>query len=330
MGIPEGVTLVVGGGFHGKSTLLAAVARGVYNHVPGDGRETVVARADALQLRAEPGRPVERANISPFVDRLPFGKDTGSFSTDNAAGSTSMASNIAEALEAGTSLLVLDEDTAAINFLVRDARMQRLVDDADEPITAFVDVVRSLFEEHRVSTMIATGGLGDYLDVADTVIAMREYRPSVASDRARQVTRALPSQRPREGAHRIGQVTKRSVAPESIDPQRRGKTRIRARGREVIEFGATNIDLAALGQIVDAGQVRAIADLIVYCWHRRYFEDDAALTDAIARGLADAERRGLDTLAPHGESGDYAMPRLHEAAGALNRLRGLRVKQIGG
>ena len=329
MGIPAGVTLIVGGGFHGKSTLVNAIARGVYDQVPGDGRESVVTRGDAFVVRAEPGRPVERANIDAFISNLPFAKDTTSFTTDSASGSTSMAANIVEALEAGSGLLIIDEDTAASNFLVRDARMQRLVPDEAEPITPFVDLARVLHDEHRVSTIIAIGGSGDYFDVADTVIAMRDYLPRVVTEEARKIARELPSQRRREGRRRLGPVTRRSVVPESVDPQRRGRERVRARGREEIEFGSATIDVSSLDQLVDPGQTRAIADLLSYCWHRRFFEDEAGLADALARGLADAARRGLDTISPHGEAGDYAMPRLLEAVAALNRLRGLRVKQIG-
>ena len=190
IGIPEGVTLIVGGGYHGKSTLLDALARGVYPHIPGDGRDYAVTRAGAMKIRAEDGRRVERVDISPFITHLPFGKETRSFSTERASGSTSQAANIIEALEAGASVLLIDEDTSATNFMVRDSRMQRLVPKEMEPITPLVDQVRNLYREHRVSTIIVMGGNSDYFEVADTIIAMHEYAPRVVTEEAR--SRAVP------------------------------------------------------------------------------------------------------------------------------------------
>src|SRR5215207_333693 len=180
MGIPEGVTLVAGGGFHGKSTLLSALSLGVYDHVPGDGRELVVARADAVKIRAEDGRSVAGVDISGMIGELPGGRPTTSFSTTNASGSTSQAANIAEAVEIGTSLLLVDEDTSATNFMIRDERMRELVQ--KEPISPFIDLVRPLRDALGVSTVVVVGGVGDYLDVADQVILMEDYEPRDATE----------------------------------------------------------------------------------------------------------------------------------------------------
>ena len=177
MGIPLGITLIVGGGFHGKSTLLRALERGVYNHIPGDGRELVATEATAVKVRAEDGRSVVGVDISPFIGQLPGGLETRWFTTENASGSTSQAANIAEALEAGSRLLLVDEDTSASNFMIRDRRMQALIEKRHEPITPFVDQVQGLYRQHRVSTVLVMGGSGDYFDVADTVIAMVDYMP---------------------------------------------------------------------------------------------------------------------------------------------------------
>ncbi len=190
MGIPEGVTVVVGGGFHGKSTLLAALAWGVYDHAAGDGRELVVARADAVVIRAEDGRSVSGVDISAMIGELPGGKPTDDFSTPNASGSTSQAANIAEAIEVGTSLLLVDEDTSATNFMVRDERMRALV--RKEPIAPFIDLVRPLHRALGISTIVVVGGVGDYLDVADRVILMEDYRATDATDRAREVRDRFP------------------------------------------------------------------------------------------------------------------------------------------
>ncbi len=144
MGIPAGVTLIVGGGYHGKSTLLSALERGVYNHIPGDGRELVVTDPTAVKIRAEDGRRVEGVDIRPFINNLPDHSNAAAFRTDNASGSTSQAANIIEALEVGAKTLLLDEDTCATNLMIRDARMQSLVEKSGEPITPFIDRVRQL------------------------------------------------------------------------------------------------------------------------------------------------------------------------------------------
>jgi predicted ABC-class ATPase len=185
LGIPHGITLIVGGGFHGKSTLLHALERGVYNHIPGDGRERVATLENAVKVRAEDNRSIAKVNISPFIDRLPFGRDTVSFSTENASGSTSQAANIIEALECGTKLLLIDEDTSATNFMIRDERMQALVATDKEPITPLLHRVRELYEQHSVSSVIVMGGSGDYFDVADTVIMMDAYEPRDVTNEAR-------------------------------------------------------------------------------------------------------------------------------------------------
>src|SRR5215217_1554046 len=190
MGVSEGVTLVAGGGFHGKSTLLSALSWGVYNHVPEDGREFVVARGDAVKVRAEDGRSVSGVDISAMIGELPGGRTTEAFSTPNASGSTSQAANIAEALEVGTSLLLVDEDTSATNFMIRDERMRELV--RREPISPFIDLVRPLHRSLDVSTVVVVGGVGDYLDVADRVILLEDYMPSDATPRSREVTEKFP------------------------------------------------------------------------------------------------------------------------------------------
>ena len=179
--------------------------------------------------------------------------------------------------------------------------------------------------------MLAIGGSGDYLDVADTVIAMRSYRPRLVTTEAREVARELPTGRTREVRSQLGVITKRSAAPESVDPSRRGRERVHARGLKAIELGETRVDLSALDQLADVGQTRAIGDLIAYCLRRGYFDGDTPIVDVLARGLADVGVRGLAILAPYrSEGGDFARPRLHEAVAALNRLRGLRAKQVGG
>ena len=167
MGIPKGITLIVGGGYHGKSTLLKALELGVYNHIEGDGREYVITEQSAVKIRAEDGRSIRNTDISTFINNLPNGRDTVSFSTEDASGSTSQAANVIEAIESGTSLFLIDEDTSATNFMIRDELMQRVVNRHQEPITPFIERVRSLYEEHGISSIIVAGSSGSYFHVAD-------------------------------------------------------------------------------------------------------------------------------------------------------------------
>jgi len=329
LGIPEGVTLVVGGGYHGKSTLLRALERGVYPHVPGDGREGVVTRGDAVTIRAEDGRRVERVDLSGFIGRLPGGRVAGAFTSDDASGSTSQAANIVEALEAGSRLLLLDEDTSATNFMVRDARMQALVPKEREPITPFVDRVREL-AGLGVSTVLVMGGSGDYLDAADTVIEMRAFQPHAVTEAAREVARAHPTGRTTERAAPFALPEPRVPLPGSLDASKgRRELRIAVHGRELLEFGVEKIELRGVPQLVDASQTRAVGQLLEVA-RRRFIDGKAGLAEILDALDALLDERGLDALGPESERGprhpgDFARPRRYEIAAALNRLRSVRV-----
>jgi len=327
MGIPEGITLIVGGGYHGKSTLLSALSRSVYNHVPGDGRDGTVCRPDAVWVRAEDGRRIEKVDISPFLSELPSGQDTRSFQTDNASGSTSQAANIVEAVEYGTSLLLMDEDTCATNLMVRDRRMQQLVPKGKEPITPFLDQVRNLYQEHGVSTIIVMGGCSDYFEVADTVIAMDCYLPEVLTEQAKRLTQEQPSLRADESQGSFGSGGQRIPLPQSLEPQRRGKVKVAARTLRAIQFGYQTIHLDALEQLVDPSQTRAIGDMLVYCLRCGYIDGKASLSQVMDRLFADVDGKGLDAISPFWgrHPGNYARPRRQEVAAALNRLRSLAV-----
>jgi predicted ABC-class ATPase len=295
--------------------------------VPGDGREHVVSRADALVIRAEDGRRVATVDISPYIGDLPSGASTARFSTDNASGSTSQAANIVEALEVGCRLLLMDEDTCATNFLIRDARMQRLVPPEHEPITPFVDRVRDLWTGLGVSTILVLGGSGDYLGLADTVLWMDAYAPHDVTARAHQVAAEVGPARQPERVAPLGLPPARVPDPGSISAERAGRTRVRARGTEEIAYGAEEIDLRAVEQIVDPSQTRAIGALLAHAVARGHFDGRRTVAEGLAHLDADLDRDGLDLLAPRpGEHpGDLARPRMLEVAAALNRLRSLRV-----
>ena len=319
MGVAEGVTLVVGGGFHGKSTLLSALSWGVYDHVPGDGRELVVTRGDAVKVRAEDGRSVSGVDISAMIGDLPGGRSTKVFSTPNASGSTSQAANIAEAIEVGTSLLLVDEDTSATNFMIRDERMRELV--RREPISPFIDLVRPLHRSLGVSTVVVVGGVGDYLDVADRVILLEDYAPSDATPRSREVTKRFPLRAP---------LTERAVRPpreRAIDTSsinlRRGKRQTaRGRGLHTIELGRERVDLSYLEQLAEAGQTEAVARII-----REWATagEVRRVGELVREALASVSEKGLDSLGNYrGHPGEMSLPRAQEVAAATNRVRPLR------
>ena len=325
MGIPRGVTLIVGGGFHGKTTLLNAIEKGVYPHIPGDGREYVATLPSAVKIRAEDGRSIERVDISPFIGPLPQGKDTVRFSTENASGSTSQAANIIEALEMGSRLLLIDEDTSATNFMVRDERMQELVSKDKEPITPFVDKVKQLYRDLGISTVLVMGGSGDYFDVADTVIMMDNYQPRCVTKKAKEIALKHASRRVDEGGDHFGSITPRQPLVQSFDASRgRRDVKIDAKGVRTILFGATAIDLWYLEQLVDPSQTRAIG-LMIHYYSEHYLEKTQYLEEGLTRVMEDVQEKGFDILLPY-KVGNLAMPRIHEVAGAINRMRTLKIK----
>lgn len=324
MGIPKGVTLIVGGGYHGKSTVLRAIERGVYNHIPNDGREFAATIADAVKIRAEDGRRVEKVDISPFINNLPQGKDTRNFSTDDASGSTSQAANIIEALEVGTKLLLFDEDTSATNFMIRDQRMQELVAKAKEPITPFIDKVKLLYTDYGVSSILVIGGSGDYFDVADIVIMMDEFVPRDVTTEAKNIAAKHETRRQGEGGENFGEIKPRIPLADSFDPSRgRREVKISPKGLHSILFGTHSIDLSYIEQLVDSSQTRAIGEAIFYA-KQKYMDGKRTLSEILALLQQDIAKSGLDILG-YRPVGDHALPRKYEFAAAINRLRTLEM-----
>jgi predicted ABC-class ATPase len=326
MGIPVGVTLIVGGGYHGKSTLLQAVERGVYNHIYGDGREWVVTDPTAVKIRAEDGRRIKNVDISSFIHNPPMGKNTVEFKTENASGSTSQAANIVESLEAGTELLLFDEDTSATNFMIRDERMQRLVSKEKEPITPFIDRVREIFREYNTSTVIVMGGSGDYFEVADTVVMMDNYKPEDATEDAMRIRDELPINRTREVNFKF-KFKKRYPEAESIKPFKGRKLKLDVRGKHTILLGIESIDLSQVEQLMDTSQTRAIAYAINHA--QTYMNGKHSIRDVMEMMEVDIDGEGLDTLAPKGRRYPHnlARPRIFEFIAALNRLRTFKIQK---
>jgi len=320
MGLPRGITLIVGGGYHGKSTLLRALETGVYDHVPDDGREQVVAVPGAVKIRAEDGRAVHAVDISPFISHLPGGHGTESFSTELASGSTSQATALVEALETGSSCLLLDEDTSATNFMIRDRRMQELVAKTSEPITPFVDRVRELRDQLGVSTLLVMGGSGDYFDHADLVIQMDSYRPRDVTGEAREIASGHVTGRREEREADLTSAAPRHLVVRSINPERgQGRWKIQARGIDTLVIGQSDIDLRAVEQIEDPSQLRAIGWIL-----GRLSEHDKNECDPLPaiRLMLDRLGQGDWQWLSGRPDGDLAAPRAHEVMAALNRLRG--------
>ena len=323
LGIPCGITLIVGGGFHGKSTLLKALEQGVYDHIPGDGREKVVTEPSAVKIRAEDGRSVSGVDISDFIGSLPGGRTTESFSTDLASGSTSQAATLVEALEVDARSVLLDEDTSATNFMIRDQRMQALVAKTSEPITPFLDRVRELRDALGVSTVLVMGGSGDYFDHADTVIQMDAYRPRDVTAEAKTIAKNHLTGRIEEHSKLLRMPQLRKLAPTSIKAERKpGQVKIIVRGKDTLIVGRTDIDLRAVEQLVDPDQLRSIGWILASLAKTGRETVDPIFE--IHRLLDGLRGTAWDSLTGHPD-GDLAMPRAAEVMAALNRLRGVRM-----
>ncbi|MBN1592645.1 MAG: ABC-ATPase domain-containing protein [Candidatus Coatesbacteria bacterium] len=330
MALAPGVTLIAGGGFHGKSTLLSALEKGIYNHLPGDGREYVVTTESAIKIKSEQGRNVEKVDIRPFIDNLPFEQSTSAFTTQNASGSTSQSASIMESLQMGAELILIDEDTSATNFMIRDVRMQQLVPKDREPITPFVDKIRQMYSDLDVSTILVMGGSGDYFDVADTVLVMDNYLVKDMTVKAQTIAIDYRTKRQIEGGDRFGELISRCPIKRSMSAHSgQHEVKLEVKGKSKIQYGESEIDLSALDQLVDRCQTRAIADAIYY-GVMSYLKDlDSSMTipELIKKICQDISEKGLDILSPY-VRGDYAKPRSFEIGAAINRLRSLKVRQI--
>ena len=242
------------------------------------------------------------------------------------SGSTSQSANIIEVLEVGSQLLLIDEDTSATNFTIRDRRMQLLIAKEKEPITPFIDKVRQLYQEYGVSTILVMGGSGDYFEVADTVIAMDNYIPQDVTERAKEIARTHPSDRKAEGGTSFGKITPRIPLARSIDPSTHKRDiQTKTRDLDTIIFGREEINLNCIEQIIDRGQLPAIAAALVYL-KQNYLDTSLTLSELLDLLDRDIAESGLDILNPH-PNGELAFARRYEIAAAINRLRSLRVKQ---
>ncbi|GAA0086129.1 ABC-ATPase domain-containing protein [Clostridium sp. CTA-7] len=322
MGVKEGITLIVGGGYHGKSTILNAIELGVYNHIEGDGREFVITDNTAVKVRAEDGRSIKNTDISLFIDNLPNGKDTVKFTTENASGSTSQAANIVEAIESKTNLLLIDEDTSATNFMIRDELMQKLVSREKEPITPFIEIVKPLYEQNNISTIIVVGSSGDFFDVADYVIQMDNYEAKDVTKEAKYLMRGEINKRIKEKDIEVNIKFDRKIKKGTIESTYKG-VKIKAMGLSSISINKENIDLRAVEQIVDTEQLNSIGAIMKWA-ENNMMNKSLPFEEMINEIYSEINKNGLIPIDKiYGGSGSLAMPRKQEVMATYNRYRKL-------
>lgn len=319
MGIPEGITVIVGGGYHGKSTLLKALEQGVYDHIAGDGREYVVADNSGVKIRAEDGRSVLHTDISLFINHLPAGQDTTDFSSENASGSTSQAANLIEAVEAGAKLLLLDEDTSATNFMIRDKVMSRLVSDEKEPITTLLRHIRGIYKELGISFVIVVGSSGDYLSVADQVLQMDHYKVKDVTQEAKAICEECNI----AGAYAETKI-KMPVFSRKLNPVKAGRRKIKSMGTDTVLIDREAIDVRYLEQISESGQTTALAYMMG--WILDNVKSQEELSHLAERIYNMIEKRGMEAVIPANYSaGHPVLPRKQELYACLSRYRSAKI-----
>lgn len=324
MGIKKGVTIIVGGGYHGKSTLLKALELGVYNHVEGDGREFVITNKSALKIRAEDSRCVTKIDISLFINNLPNGKDTVKFYTENASGSTSQAANIIEGIESNTKVFLIDEDTSATNFMMRDDLMQKLVSKDKEPITPFIEIVRSLYEQKDISTIIVVGSCGDFFDVADCVIQMDNYDIKDVTKQAKALSSGNIIKRINEKNLKIDIAFNREIKAGNIEAREKG-IKIKTLGVDTISINKEEINLRAVEQIVDNEQLNTIGSIMKWA-EANLMNKGLSLNEMVDNIICEINKNGLISIEEiKGGSGSLAMIRKQEIMAAYNRYRKLKI-----
>lgn len=322
MGLKHGITLIVGGGYHGKSTVLSALMLGVYDHIGGDGRELVVTDPTAMKVRAEDGRSVKKDDISMFIHDLPNGADSTVFSTENASGSTSQAAGIVEAMEAGTKTLLIDEDTSATNLMMRDELMEKAVPSDGEPITPLIDRIADIRDQMGISTVLVAGSFGAYFGVADTVLRLDHYHVQDITETAKELAEQYGIKRPKvawSGTPSFERVAKKSRV--FSEPRLKMKTM----GVEGFSVDHEQIDLRLVEQLADSEQTSALAACLKYL-ELHVFDGKRTVSEAVTELGKLLNEKGLTVVCAGAQAiPSLAMPRTQEILAAVNRYRGLEV-----
>ena len=320
MGIQKGITLIVGGGYHGKSTLLEALELGVYNHIAGDGREYVITDDSAMKLRAEDGRSIQGTDISMFIRNLPNGRDTSCFSTEDASGSTSQAAATVEAMEMGAGVLLIDEDTSATNFMIRDELMQRVVSRDVEPIIPFIDRVRELYDTWGISTILVAGSSGSYFHKADCVVQMNKYQPVEITELAKKEAERFPlvlEEARKAQAPNWKRVVRRDAAFARDD-----RIKMKTMGRDGFSINRETVDLRYVEQLADSEQLTALSHILKHM-KLQVFDGRRTLQEAVEYLVRGMGEKGFAAFCGGDIPGNLAMPRKQEIYATLNRCREL-------
>lgn len=323
MAIPQGITLIAGGGYHGKSTLLEAIQNGVYDHIAGDGREFVLTDQTAVKQRAEDGRSIRKVNIDLFIHNLPNRKDTTEFSTEDASGSTSQAAGLMESIEAGTGLLLLDEDTSATNFMVRDRLMQEVISRDKEPITPFIERARDLYEKAGISTIMVAGSSGAFFYLADRILLMDTYRAKEITDEVKAVCANHPAPSIHAPGFQIPEFKR--VLPAFHRAQgrdsRHDQMKVKSFGVDSLSLDRETVDVRYLEQLIDAEQTMALAYLMRYCLEN-LLDGKRTVRQVVGTAMEVLEKKGWEAFCRGYVPGGLAKPRVQELYACLNRFRG--------
>ena len=251
------------------------------------------------------------------------GKDTTSFCTEDASGSTSQAANVIEGIEAGTSLFLIDEDTSATNFMIRDELMQRVIHREMEPITPFIERIRELYENYGISTVIVAGSSGAYFHIADSIIQMDRYVPKDITVLAKKEAENFPQISVPE------QLAKKPAYDRVPRPDQafHGNDRIKMKtmGKESVMINRDTIDLRYLEQITDSEQVAALGYCVRYA--QKHLIDGKKNLIQIVDELEEVmQNKSLAALCESTSSVScMAVPRRQEIFACLDRYRALRL-----
>ena len=322
MGIQYGITLIAGGGYHGKSTFLQALERGVYDHIMGDGREYVMTDDTAMKIRAEDGRCVRAVDISLFIQDLPNGRDTECFYTEDASGSTSQAANVVEALEADSRLLLMDEDTSAANFMIRDELMQMVVQRNEEPIIPYIDRIQQLYQRKGVSSIIVAGSSGAYFQKADRIIQMKQYLPIDITDFAKEAAKSFPVKSVEIPEWKEPHIDRK---PLGIKRKRDDRFKLKTLDTESIQFNREKIDLRYVEQLVDPEQLTLLGYMLDYA-EKNLMDGQHSLSEIVNEFVLEFEKKGLQIFFEKGYPiAGLCVPRKQEMYACLNRYRKLQL-----
>jgi len=324
MGVKKGITLIVGGGYHGKSTLLKALELGVYNHIKGDGREYVITDDTAVKIRAEDGRSIQGTDISLFIQNLPNKKDTVRFYTEDASGSTSQAANVIESMEAGTGLLLIDEDTSATNFMIRDELMQRVVNREKEPIIPFIERMEKIYQEQDISIVLVAGSSGAYFHISDWIIQMDQYLPKDVTELAKKEAEHFPLIRTGEKEFQIPKFHRKPEQNSCLVKDNRIK--IKTMGKDQIQINKNTIDLHYVEQLIDSEQTRTLGYMLLFA-EKNLFGKTKNMREVVDKLMEYVKKEGLSALTGSSTyTSVLAMPRRQEIFACFNRYRHMKLQ----